>query len=213
MATLEPLPPKWKVVQADSGHWTHPTTKEQVQFIIMVDEGCRFRVGKIVKGGPKRGVSGASVIEFFQEHWKPIFGKPDKMRVDPAGSCRSTELAEYLDSQGIELDIIPAEAHWQISHAERVIGSIKHVMSLLARDEATISPEEAFSEAIRVGNEKEVVRGYSPIQHALGKTPDAAGRLHISELNEIPPVLCENSEGEFHRNCERMKQAEQAFTE
>ena len=213
MATLEPLPPKWKVVQADCGHWTHLTTKEQVQFIIMVDEGCRFRVGKIVKGGPKRGVPGAALIEFFQEQWKPIFGKPDKLRVDPAGPCRSRELSAYLDTQGIELDIIPAEAHWQLSHAERVIGSVKHVMTLLAREDPTITPEEAFAEALRVGNEKEVVRGYSPMQHALGRSPDASGRLHLSDLDEVPPILCENSGEEFHRNWERMKQAEQAFSE
>eukprot|EP00435_Cladocopium_sp_Y103_P053704 s442_g17.t1 len=212
-ATIEPLPPKWKVVQADSGHWTHLVTKEQVQFLIMVDEGCRFRVGKIIKGGPSRGVPGAEIIQFFQEQWKPIFGKPDKFRVDPAGPCRSNELAAYLDSQGIELDIIPAEAHWQISHAERVIGSVKHVMSLLVREDPSITPEEAFSEALRVGNEKEVVRGYSPVQHALGRTPDTSGHLHVSDLDEVPPVLCENSEGEFHRNWERMKQAEQAFSE
>ena len=86
-------------------------------------------------------------------------------------------------------------------------------MSVLAREEPSITPEEAFAEAIRVGNEKEVVRGYSPCQHALGRTPDATGRIHVSELDEVPPILCENSQGEFQRNWKRMQQAEQAFTE
>lgn len=62
-------------------------------------------------------------------------------------------------------------------------------------------------------NEKEVVRGYSPAQHALGRAPDAAGRFHDSELLEIPPVLCENGDGDFRRNIERMKTAEQSFSE
>ena len=212
-ATLEPLPPKWKVVQADSAYWTHPATHQQVQFILMVDEGCRFRVGQVIQGGSNRGVAGATMIRFFQEHWKPIFGKPDKFRVDPAGACRSRELEAYMDSQGIELDLVPAEAHWHISHVERAIGSVKHVMSVLAKEDPSITPEEAFAEAIRVGNEKEVVRGYSPCQHALGRTPDAAGRIHVSELDEVPPVLCENSQGEIHKNWKRMQQAEQAFTE
>jgi len=104
-ATLEPLPPKWKVVQADSAYWTHPATHQQIQFILMVDEGCRFRVGQVIQGGSNRGVAAATMIRFFQEHWKPIFGKPDKLRVDPAGGCRSRELEAYMDSQGIELDV------------------------------------------------------------------------------------------------------------
>ena len=64
-ATLEPLPPKWKVVQADSAYWTHPATHQQIQFILMVDEGCRFRVGQVIQGGSNRGVAAATMIRFF----------------------------------------------------------------------------------------------------------------------------------------------------
>ena len=42
-SSLEPIPPKWKVVQVDNGHWIHPKTLEKVQFKIMIDEGSRFR--------------------------------------------------------------------------------------------------------------------------------------------------------------------------
>ena len=46
LATLEPHPPKWATVSGDVGHWEHPHTKESYQFLMFVDEGCRFRVGK-----------------------------------------------------------------------------------------------------------------------------------------------------------------------
>ena len=99
------------------------------------------------------------------------------------------------------------------SHVERSIESAKAVMSKLVSDFPQITCEEALSEAIRICNEREIVRGYSPAQHALGRSPDMSGRLHLSQLQDVPQLLCENSEGEVHRNLERMKVAEQAFTE
>ena len=212
-STLEPLPPKWSVIQVDNAHWKHPITGQRVDFSMIVDEGCRFKLGRLFVKEKGTGISARQMIGFFQESWKPVFGTPDKIRMDPAGPWRSGEIIDYFDSLKVEVDTIPAESHWQISHVERAIGSVKHVMNMLVRDDPQLTPEEAFSEAIRVGNEKEVVRGYSPCQHALGRTPDTSGRLHVSALDDVPPVLCENSEGEFHRNMNRMKVAEQAFSE
>ena len=191
----------------------HPITGQRVDFSMIVDEGCRFKLGRLFVKEKGTGISARQMIGFFQESWKPVFGTPDKIRMDPAGPWRSGEIIDYFDSLKVEVDTIPAESHWQISHVERAIGSVKHVMNMLVRDDPQLTPEEAFSEAIRVGNEKEVVRGYSPCQHALGRTPDTSGRLHVSALDDVPPVLCENSEGEFHRNMNRMKVAEQAFSE
>ena len=212
-SSLEPLPPKWQVIQVDNAQWNHPKSGSRITFTRIVDEGCRFKLGRMFVKEKGVGLGAKQLIQFFQESWKPVFGTPDKIRMDPAGPWRSKEIMDYFDSLKVEVDTIPAESHWQISHVERAIGSVKHVMNMLVRDDPDISPEEAFSEAIRVGNEREVVRGYSPCQHALGRTPDTSGRLHVSALDDVPPVLCENSEGEFHRNMHRMKVAEQAFSE
>lgn len=88
-----------------------------------------------MENGPSKGIPGKFLIKTFQDHWKPIFGKPDKMRLDPAGSWTSAEVAQYLDDQGIEQDVIPAEAQWQNSFVERSIASIKHVMDKLVEEE------------------------------------------------------------------------------
>ena len=212
-ATLEPLPPKWQSVQADTAHWVHPNTKQRIQFGIIVDEGCRFRVGKIMCKNKGDSVKGKDLIEMYQQLWKPVFGVPDRIRLDPAGPWRSDEVSKYFSDLHVGLDTIPAEAHWMNSHAERCIGSAKAVMSKLVAEFPQLSCEEALSEAIRICNEREIVRGYSPAQHALGRSSDMSGRLHISSMHDVPQVLCENSDGEFHRNLERMKVAEQAFTE
>ena len=90
-------------------------SKVRVQFTLLIDEGCRFRIGKVMRKGPG-GVSGEQMIQFCQECWKPVFGKPHKLRVDPAGPWRSYLVDDYFS--------------------------------------------------------REVVRGYSPAQHALGPSPD-----------------------------------------
>ena len=87
--SLEPLPPKWKVVQADNAFWNHPTDGKKYQFTLMIDEGCRFRVGRVVETGRGKGINGQDLINVFQELWKPVFGLPDRLRVDPAGAWRS----------------------------------------------------------------------------------------------------------------------------
>ena len=211
-STVEPLPPKWKVAQADNAHWIHPHTMERVQFTIMIDEGCRFRLGKVMCKG-KGGIKGNQLISFYQENWKPVFGKPVKLRLDPAGTWKSNEIEAYFDNEQVELDHIPAEAHWGISHVERAIQCTKQIMTKLAQSEPDITPEEALAEAIRTENEREVVRGFTPAQHALGRAPDDLGRFLDPQLQGVPDVLCENPQGEFQRNNERMKVAEQAMSE
>ena len=94
------------------------------------------------------------------------------MRVDPAGPWRGFGLDKYFSDQQVEWDTIPAQAHWGISLVERAIECTKHIMTKLALEDGNITPEEALSEALRTENEREVVRGYSPAQHALGRAPD-----------------------------------------
>ena len=67
-ASLEPIPPKWSVMQADNAFSTHPKTNQKVQFTMLLDEGNRFRIGKIMVKGPGAGVTGSQLIEFYRDH-------------------------------------------------------------------------------------------------------------------------------------------------
>ena len=63
-ATLEPLPPKWAVLSADGGHWTHNNeTKESVGFAVLIDEGSRFRTAKILCRGKKQSMNASQFIQ------------------------------------------------------------------------------------------------------------------------------------------------------
>ena len=69
LASLEPVPPKFKTVVADIGHWCHPHTHEDVQFMIVVDEGSRFRVAKVLSKGRKQSPNATSCLQYLQEGW------------------------------------------------------------------------------------------------------------------------------------------------
>ena len=199
VASLEPLPPKWATVSADVGHFQHPVTKEHAQFLLILDEGSRFRIARILTQGPKQAPGAMACLKYFQEGWSQIFGHPRTLRLDPAGAFRSHLVEEYCDKRGIFLDIIPGEAHWKIGACENGIKGLKEVMSKLCACEPEISLEEALSTAVRTFNQRDMVRGFSPVQHALGRSPDEAGRV-LETLQEIPPeLLMESAAGEFAR--------------
>ena len=183
-ASLEPLPPKWLVVQAENGQWTHPSTGVKYQFML-IDEGSRFRVARILKNEGDGCAKSQQMIRVYH---------PSRLRVNPEGAWRSRALEGYFKKQHVELIRIPAEAHWQISHVERAIQCAKAVMTKLATDDPEVSATEALAEAIWTANEKEIVRGYTPAQHVLGKAPDdSTGPDQKSFQKSLENILLESS--------------------
>ena len=209
VATLEALPPKFHTIAADIGHWNHVRTGEQQNFMVIMDEGSRYRVAKILSKGSKKTPNAATCINYFSEGWIQMFGKPKALRLDPAGGFRSNALESFCDRHDIFLDLVPGEAHWQIGIAEQAIQGLKALMTKMCEQDPDLGPEEALSEEGR----REIVRGFSPVQHVLGQAPDEAGRLlpGISTIVE-EPVLNQPLQ-EFQREAERRAVAEQALSD
>ncbi|CAE7779652.1 RE1 [Symbiodinium sp. CCMP2456] len=135
------------------------------------------------------------------------------LRLDPAGAFRSHLVEEYCDKHGIFLDIIPGEAHWKIGACENAIKGLKEVMAKLCTSEPELSLEEALSTAVRTFNQRDMVRGFSPVQHALGRSPDETGRI-LDTLHALPPEhLIENASGEFERATRLRQGAEKAHAD
>ena len=213
-ASLEPLPAKFAVVAADGGKWTHPITQEEYEFACIIDEGSRYRVARILKQGKKQTMNAAQFTQYFREGWMQYFGCPNTLRLDPAGCFRSHQLERFCDDHSIFLDVIPGEAHWMIGICEQAISGLKTLMTKLTSADPEISAEEALAESVRVFNQREIGRGYSPIQHVLGRAPDATGRFVSSfQPDNISETFLENPNGEFQRNIERMRLAETALVD
>jgi len=153
-----------------------------------------------MNSGTKQHVTAAQFLEVLKEAWTQYFGLPNVLRLDPDGSFRSKAVEEYCDRHQIHLDIIPGEAHWKLGICEQAIQGTQHTLSKLVEDDPELSPQEALSEAVRVFNSRDLVRGYSPIQHALGRAPDATGRLFPQPVGDSPDLLVENGTGEMDRS-------------
>ena len=212
VASLEPLPPKWATVCADGGTWTHSETNETVGFAVLIDEGCRFRTARILSRGKKQTMSASQFLNYFREGWAQYFGNPQCLRLDPAGAFRSNEVEAYCDQYGIYLDVVPAEAHWKFGICEQAVRGLKEVMNKLVTEEPAITPEEAISTAVRTFNHREIVRGFSPVQHAMGLAPDETGRFVSSLEGRQHEAIIANPTEEFQQTIERMKIAEQAHS-
>ncbi|CAE6972698.1 unnamed protein product [Symbiodinium sp. KB8] len=211
LASLEVLPPRWQTITADVGHWTHPRSGETVQFMLVIDEGSRFRIAKVLSKGSRQQPSAATCLAFLRESWFQVFGRPDVLRLDPAGSFRGQQVEDFCDRHSVYLDVIAADAHWQIGVCENAIKGIKHVMERLCACDEQLITEEALALAIEVFNSREQVRGFTPIQHAFGRNPDVTGRL-ISRPEQIPEeALVENAHDDFARQAQMRADAEKAM--
>ena len=51
-----------------------------MNFALVVDEGSRFLVGRIMNA--------AQFLNYFQEGWVQYFGSPNVLRLDPSGVFR-----------------------------------------------------------------------------------------------------------------------------
>ena len=178
-ATLNVNVARWRSVQMDAGFWRHPKTRQQIQFVVLLDEASRFMVTHLVKVEGK-GVKATDYTKIFEEKWKPYFGIPDVVRLDPEGALRSHEIRQYFDQQGVFPDTIPAEAHWNLSHVERSIAWIKELLTKMSLDDE-LDIHSLLPHATYVWNQREQVRGYSPYQHALGRCPDSDGRFFLKD--------------------------------
>ena len=213
VASLEPLPPKFHTISADIGHWLHPKTKEHQNFMVVLDEGSRFRIARILTRGQKQAPNGATCTNYLSEGWFQIFGKPKTLRLDPAGSFRGEHMTGFCDRHGIYLDIIPGEAHWQIGATEQAVQGLKQLMDKLAEADPEITSDECLSIAVSTFNQRELVRGFSPTQHVLGQSPDHTGR-HIDPA-ALPPEepILNSSPAELRREAKLRAEAEKALAD
>ena len=133
------------------------------------------------------------------------------MRVDPEGAWRSTEADVYFRERGIDFTHIPAEAHWQVGIVEGAIRALKAVMTSLADEMLDMSPQELFARALWACNSRDNHLGYSPAQHAMGRSPDEWGRLFESKIDGFPIHPEQMVDGGFAESIKAMAIAEQSF--
>ena len=89
----------------------------------------------------------------------------------------------------------------------------KKLMGKIAEMDKDVSPEAALCQAIRTFNEREQIRGFTPIQHAFGRSPDATGRLGGGPQELPDELLVESDTQDFERTLQRRAAAEKALAD
>ncbi|CAE7216023.1 RE1 [Symbiodinium sp. CCMP2592] len=213
LASLEVLPPRFHTIAADIGHWQHPRTKESHQFMLIVDEGSRFRVARFLAQGSKQQPNAATCLQYLREGWSQYFGLPRTLRLDPAGAFRSEAVVSFCERNGIFLDNIPADAHWQLGVCEQAVHGLKTVMTKLVDDDDDITAEGALTTAVQTFNSREQIRGFSPMQHVFGQSPDTTGRI-IGATDRVPEeLITESATSDLQAAALRRASAEKALAD
>eukprot|EP00435_Cladocopium_sp_Y103_P050029 s2515_g15.t1 len=163
--------------------------------------------------GKKQHVSAALFLSLFREAWLEYFGHPQNLRLDPDGAFRSHEIEEFCDQQHIHLDVIPGEAHWKLGVCENSIQAIKQMLSAIIEDQPDMSGPDALAESVRVLNSRDLVRGYSPVQHVLGRAPDDLGRFFTNVGERCPELITETPVQEHEKGYRMRLSAEKALLE
>ena len=213
LASLEALPPKFHTISTDIGHWKHPQTGEHVQFMLIIDEGSRFRTARILSKGSKQQPNAGTCLNYLREGWSQYFGMPKALRLDPAGAFRSQAVVDFCDQEGIYLDNVPADGHWQIGVCEQAIKGVKEVMEKTCMNLEEVSPEQALAISIQVFNTRDHVRGFSPLQHVFGRSPDTTGR-YLDNPQRLPEeFITESATVELAKEARLRAEAEKSHAE
>ncbi|CAE7358286.1 nphp3 [Symbiodinium sp. CCMP2592] len=143
----------------------------------------------------------------------PVEANSNQLPLRAYSAFRSQEVEAFCDRHGVHLDLIPADAHWSIGVCEQAVKGVKVLMSKIVESDHTVTSEEALSQAVRIFNEREQIRGYSPIQHAFGRSPDATGRLGEGPQELPDELLVESATADFERGLQRRAAAEKALAD
>ena len=211
-STLETQAAKWEVMEIDGATWLNPITKTKVHFVVMVDVGSRFTVSRVLHEHPTKTATFEDMKRCMEESWYPMFGRPKAVRADPAGAWNSEKAGTYMAEQDIVFDVVPGEAHWQISAVEQTIKTVKGVLSQLAEDFPTYNARELMAQTVWAVNQRSLYKGFSPMQHMLGKAPDESGRMFEEPtIRPVHPELLRD--GGFAEDEKLRVSAEKAFLE
>lgn len=138
IATLEPIPQKWERMQVDVAMWMHPHTKIKYHILVVVDEGSRFRIARVLSSSEGNQATWEDMKKIVGENWFSTLGIPKVMKVDPAGPWMSQAATDYMDERNIEYVSIPAEAHWTTGIVESTIKTFKGILTNSWRSSQTV---------------------------------------------------------------------------
>ena len=181
--TRRPLPPRPTSLKSTPSF----NTKLAADLVFMHDqEGGKFHYLHIVDPAGGFNVFALlktreplEVLDKFTDCWASWAGYPQSMRLDRDGAFEG-EFWEKLTSAGVELEYVPAEAHWQAGDVEAYNRAFQTVASKLIDEHNLVGELDMKMLGVTVGaalNSKVRMSGASPNQWVFGKDPAVPGDL------------------------------------
>ena len=181
----KPFLPSGKAFRLIKQSGVTPQTTLNTSFSVIIDEGCHLKVAKMLfpmtNNDLHQNPVWTELRDFYLEQWVCCFGRPKRVRVDSEGSWMSEAAAEFFGKESVMLEPIPGQAHWQTGLVEEAIRGLTATMTATALEHPDMGAHECLARAVAASNAREDVRGYSPLQHALGRAPDLDGRFYTPE--------------------------------
>ena len=128
-------------VGGDGAYWVNGRGR-RFHFMHFIDEATLFHLG---------APSGRAVddqIETFENIWLHWAGPCKELYLDPAGEYLNDRWHEFLQKEGIRLNVAAGESHWQIGRVEAHGRIIKQMLTAMDAEEQ-ISSQEDFRRCLR----------------------------------------------------------------
>ena len=190
-----------EVVDADTFFLIWKGKKKKI-FSIMC-ENSRYEVDAVIKRELAK-----NEIKIFEKQWLSWAGAMHTLRVDSSGAHMGDEFAEWCRSRGIRLVLIPRDAHHELGMLERN-HQVRREQIAIYHD---MHPEDSLKVAVRVTqqqrNRLRNVRGFTPVQRALGTLPTVPGTLS-DEPTKMTDISASGED--FHADIQRRADAGKAF--
>ena len=153
------------------------------------------------------------LLKGLERAWIKHFGVPKIIRIDEAKGWSATLIREWCSDHGVELEIAPAEAHSWLGAVERRHQVVRRSLELYMEDRQDRTRTGLREAAIFVPGQINLlssVKGFSPAQWVLGKTPANSFSLTNEIFNPAAPDA-EDDAGAFAANQRRRTAAQIAF--
>ena len=121
-------------ISIDACHWKRNRDGREAFVVNIFHEASRFHVALVLKEGEPSELGNLTAVDYIEAvrtNWFLFARAPAVIRVDSEGAFKSNEFREWCAVRGIEVQMAPGEAHWQIGIVEHHIRLLKNQLSLM----------------------------------------------------------------------------------
>ena len=151
-------------IAMDGVKWTNKQGQE-FHFYHFIDYGTNFHTAVIA---PNR----AEVQEKFVSGWMNWAGPPNEILLDSATEFLSQPFEEFLQTLGVQCQVIPPDAHWQLGRIERHGGVLQNMLGKyeLEHDVTNYQQlQQALTQCTMAKNACSLKQGFAPDALVFGR--------------------------------------------